>query len=937
MTMDYKPTLCLPKTDFPMKADLPRREPEIRSHWGNLYAEQRKARAGAEKFTFHDGPPYANGDVHIGTALNKILKDFIVRSRGMTGLDAPFVPGWDCHGLPIEHKVMKEAGSEARTLSPAEIRKRCRMLADHFVKHQKAQYIRLGIVADWERPYLTMDPSYEDGVLSVFQDLVEKGFVTRDKRSTSWCPNDATALAEAELEYRDKESPSIYVRCAVTKPSVALEKASKTAKWSLIVWTTTPWTLPANLAIAVNPDLDYTLFAATDRAGDKGRLYVVATKLVDAVVAACGFRDVDKQGQIRGRDLIGTTYVHPLALMDSPPVTGGRPLKEQPVVAATYVSGDDGTGCVHTAPGHGADDFRTGQAEGLPIFSPVDQYGRYTDEVGPTLKGKRVPTEANEAVLGLLGTALLHQSKITHSYAHCWRCKGPIIFRATDQWFIRMETGDLRKKALEAVAATRWVPEWGSRRIGGMVETRPDWCISRQRHWGIPIPAVVCGGCAKSWTTPGLVKNARAVVAKEGADSWFDGRPAAAFLGNEKCPHCGSAEGALAKDIFDVWFESGTSWRAAVERDPHGRMQYPSDVVIEGTDQHRGWFQLSLLPSVAVNGRAPWKTVVTNGFIVDAAGDKVSKSKGGLLHADELADKFGADVARLWVASVNYHDDVPVSHDLLQKFGENYRKIRNTFRWLLGNLDGYFPARDTVPDGELLEADRWVLARLEAVHAGALEAFEAFDFARALRLVFEFCDQDLSAFWFDFNKDRFYCDAAKSARRRSGQTACLRLADGLCRILAPILVHTTHEVWEQLPGREVGSVHLTKWPAPSSVFRGDAALLARWERLRAVRSEALAACEKLRADKAIGGNAEASVRLGLDGAVYAEFRDARDLLAEVLMVSEVEVAEGKAPVAASRSPHPKCERCWRHRPAVAGAALCARCDGVVKSLPTAGA
>ncbi len=963
--MDYKPTICLPKTDFPMKADLPRREPEIRKRWSSLYADLRKARArqpgeseedyNKRRFTFHDGPPYANGDVHIGTVLNKVLKDFIVRSRNMMGKDAPFVPGWDCHGLPIEHKVLKEALAEAKDLLPAEIRKRCRDMAEFYVAQQRDQYVRLGIEADWEGRYLTMNPAYEDGVLWAFQELYEKGLVTRDKRSTAWCPNCATALAEAELEYHDRESPSVYVRCMVHKWSPALQNAP-TGNVGFIIWTTTPWTLPANRAIAVHPQLDYTVFSA-DMKSLPQRNFIVASRLLERVTKTCGLSEVKQILTVKGADLVGTSYRHPLTgsgmLGDGFPLTGGPDLMSQSVVPALYVSAEDGTGCVHTAPGHGADDFRTGKENNLPPFSPLDDHGHYTSEVGPTLVGKRVHDEANKAVVAMLDKQLVHQGTITHSYAHCWRCKGPIIFRATDQWFIKMDQPiegksgkTLRQKAKEAIGETRWVPEWGSRRIGGMVETRPDWCISRQRHWGIPIPAVVCGNCGKTWTSPGFIRNTRKVVAKDGADAWFKGKPAATFIGSERCPDCRSTEGALARDIFDVWFESGTSWRAVVQREEHG-LHFPSDVVIEGTDQHRGWFQLSLLPSVALEGRAPWKTVVTNGFTVDDAGEKVSKSKGGLLHANELADKFGADVARLWVASINYHDDIPVSHDLLQKVGESYRRIRNTFRWLLGNLHGFDPVRDAVPDGDLLEADRWALARLDGVVAVSRKAWEDYDFARGTRMVYDFCDQDLSAFWFDFNKDRFYCDAPNGLRRRSGQTACLRVADALCRLLAPVLVHTTEEVWAHLPGERETSVHLETWPEENPTLAVDALSIGvKWESLRTIRGVVASKCEQLRANKQIGSNQEASVRIRPQNLYSGELLANSDPeeLAELLIVSEVKtdhLDESRADpgpvvveVEAMPSPHHKCARCWNLRPTVGKTSdfpdLCARCVDVVR-------
>ena len=940
--MDWKPTLRLPKTDFPMKADLVRREPEIQARWAameggaGLHAAMRRARreAKAPKFVFHDGPPYANGDVHIGTAMNKILKDLVVRSRSMMGFDAPFVPGWDCHGLPIEHRVLKEAGDEARKLTAAEIRARSRKYAEHFVEHQRRQYLRLGCVGDWFRPYSTMDPVYEDGVLSVFEDMVAKGFVTRDKRATAWCPNDATALADAELEYRDREDPSIFVRCLVNVPSPALA-ALVDAGVGLIIWTTTPWTLPANLAIAVHPDLEYTVFLA--RTPDRGDEWnIVASKRLEEVTHALKYQVIEKRGPITGSDLAGTTYKHPMAYDEGPvqftPMRDGPPLDSQPVVTAEYVSSEDGTGCVHTAPGHGADDFRTGKENGLPPWSPVDDHGCYTEEAGKGLAGRRVFKDADDGVLALVGPRLLHRGSISHSYAHCWRCKGPILFRATDQWFVQVDHEDLRARALAQVAATTWYPAWGSRRIGGMVETRPDWCISRQRHWGIPIPCFRCVDCGHSWTDGKVVARAREIVRQQGADAWFSESPPV-FTQGFRCGKCESDSLALGKDIFDVWFESGSSWRAVVQSHPDLADRFPADCVLEGTDQHRGWFQSSLLPAVAVEGRAPWRAVVTHGFLVDASGDKVSKSKGGMLNADELTKEFGADIARLWVASIEYHEDVPVSRELLTKVGDSYRRIRNTFRWLLGNLDGFDPARDSVADGDLLEADRWLLARLGEVVAESRAAWDAYDFSRATRTAYEFCDRDLSAFWCDFNKDRFYCDAAKGTRRRSGQTAAFRAAETLCRLLAPILPHTMEEVWSALPGARGASVHLETWPAAPSAAP-DATMTDRWKGILALRESVQEACERLRAAKTIGGNPEA--RVEVDPARVPAGMSLEDL-AVVLMVSEVAPgAPGSAP-AASRSPHPKCARCWTLRPTVAKTAafpdLCARCAEVVAALP----
>lgn len=945
--MDYKPTLNLPRTDFPMKADLVRREPEVRERWKamDLRARIREARRGAPTFVFHDGPPYANGDVHIGTTLNKVLKDFVVRFRTMRGFDAPYVPGWDCHGLPIEHRVMKDAGKDLDSLSPAEIRARCRAMAEHFVDHQRGQYLALGIGGEWDRPYLTMDPGYEEGVLSVFGELLGKGYITRDKRSTTWCPACTTALAEAELEYRDRESPSVYARLAAADGRAAAAFGLPAgAPVSFLVWTTTPWTLPANLAVAVHPDLEYVAVA---REGDSGAEHlVVAKRLVATVAGACGFAPGAVSAAVAGRALVGLPY-RPLQ-----PLLGFEPAAGSPaaftVLAADYVSAEDGTGCVHTAPGHGADDFATGRAAGLPPFSPVDDRGRYTAEAGAALAGKRVPKEANPAVLEALRSAgvILAEKAITHSYAHCWRCKGPILYRATEQWFVKVDHAvdgeTLRERALREVEENvRWVPAWGARRIGGMLRDRPDWCISRQRHWGIPIPAAACGGCGRTWTSPGLVANTRRTVAREGADAWFDGRPASAFLGEESCPHCGSAEASLARDIFDVWFESGTSWRAVVQRESHG-LRFPSDAVLEGTDQHRGWFQLSLLPSVAVEGRAPWRTVVTNGFIVDAGGEKVSKSKGGLLNADESTKAFGADVVRLWVASVEYREDVPVSRELMQGHGDPYRRLRNTLRWILGVLGDFDPARDAVPAASLLPLDRWVLARLREVQGAATAAWEDYEFARGLRAVYEFCDGDLSAFYFDVSKDRFYCEAAAGPERRSGQTALHAVGSALCRLLAPVLVHTADEAWAFLPGEREASVHLADWPAEGP-REGDREILDLFATLRAVRAEVASACEGLRAAKAIGSNGEASVAVApADGEAAAALAAVGpEGLAPLFLVSEVvllpaEKAPGRrATVTASASRHGKCARCWNLRATVGSDRalpdLCARCSGVVGS------
>jgi isoleucyl-tRNA synthetase len=958
--MDYKPTLCLPKTEFPMKADLANREPAVREKWKalDLYrAGRRRAReSGAPPFVFHDGPPYANGKFHIGNSLNRILKDFVTRYHHMKGEYVPWIPGWDCHGLPIETGVLKAAGPEARGLGAAEIRRRCTESARHWQGVQRDQLVGLGCEGDFERPYLTMDRSYEAGVVDVFESLLRKGYIARDRRVVSWCPNCATALAEAELEYAEKESPSVFVRCPVAAPSAALARLAGGGV-DLLVWTTTPWTLPANLAVAVHPSLEYTVFAHGDGASE--RRGVVATARLEAVAGACGLGAVRALGTLRGADLLGTTYRHPL-LAVLPAFAPARPAgapspAAQPVLPADYVSADDGTGLVHTAPGHGVDDARTGQAHGLPLYAPLRDDGRYEDGVDPALAGKRAADEANATVLGLLrgSSALAGEAKVRHSYAHCWRCKKPVLYRATEQWFVRVDHDGLRERALDRIEnRVRWIPAWGSRRIGGMVRTRPDWCISRQRTWGIPIPALRCGACGNGWTTEGVVAEAKRAIGENGSDAWFDGRMDGLAAG-AACPRCGKAEAALARDIFDVWFESGSSWNAVVRtreefRGADGK-PLPVDAVLEGTDQHRGWFQLSLLPSVAITGEAPWRAVVTHGFTVDEGGDKISKSKGGLLHADEIAKQFGADVARLWAASVEYGGDVPASPDLLKRQSEPYRRLRNTLRWILGVLDGFDPARDAVPEERMLLLDRWVLARLREVQATATQAFDAYEFARATRTVFEFCDGDLSAFHFDASKDRFYCEAPAGLARRSGQTALHAVASSLCRLLAPVLAHTTDEAHAYLPGPKEASVHLERWPSEGP-RPGDAEVLALVAEVRAVRALVAAACEPLRATKTIGANAEASVTVApADAACAAALASLGEAaLAETFLVSTVRLlpaapAAGgaRASETAERSSHGKCARCWNLRPGVGADArfpdACARCAAVVAALPAGGA
>jgi isoleucyl-tRNA synthetase len=707
--MSWKKTLNLPSTDFPMKANLVNREPEIQAGWReqDLYAQIRKARRGKELFVLHDGPPYANGDVHLGTARNKVLKDMTVRYRTMQGLDAPYLPGWDCHGLPIEHNVMKGLGKKAREATKVEIRKLCREYAEKYVEVQKESFQRFGCMGDWSNPYLTMTPQYEAGILDVFADLVEGGYVTRGLRPIHWCVSCKTALAEAELEYADATSPSIHVRFAVVEDDLGKVGGEAT---DVVIWTTTPWTLPANRAVAVHPELDYAV--VTHDGPQREQRVLVALPLVERYLAAVEGTDHQTPLVVKGAELAGVRLRHPF--LD----------REVPVVLADYVSDEDGTGCVHTAPGHGAEDFDTGRKEGLEISCPINGAGLYTADVGvPELEGVHV-FKADPQVLAILeksGT-LAASSPFDHSYPHCWRCKKPVIFRATDQWFVSVDHQSLRQRALAACENDiRWVPSWGRQRILGMLRDRPDWCISRQRAWGVPIPAFYCEGCEKVHCTADLVRHVRDVVAREGADAWFE-KDAADLVPPGLACDCGGTSFRTETDIFDVWFESGSSWRSVLTEE--NGLRFPADVYLEGHDQHRGWFQLSLLPAMGTRGEPPFKTCVTHGFFNDEQGEKVSKSKGGMkeLAPDVVFREIGVDIMRLFFLSGNYFDDVPVSRNLAKPAADQYRKIRNTFRFILGGLSGFEPREDHVDVARMRAPDRWVIQSVRVPEGSAAPA-----------------------------------------------------------------------------------------------------------------------------------------------------------------------------------------------------------------------
>jgi isoleucyl-tRNA synthetase len=907
---NYKHTLNLPRTDFPMKANLPQREPEMLARWeaGKLYEKIQAARAGGPLFVLHDGPPFANGDVHIGTALNKILKDIIVKYKTMRGYRAPYVPGWDCHGQPIEFKVKKELGEKAKTISQSELRQICRAYAEKYIEIQRRQFKRCGVFGDWEHPYLTMNPEYEAEIVGAIADLVGDGYIYRGKKPVYWCASCRTALAEAEVEYADHVSPSVYVKFPVG------DRAHEFA----VIWTTTPWTLPANLAIAVKPDFVYV----RAKAGDE--TWIVAEALVGQVSQATGV-ELQVGEKILGRDLEGLKARHPFMERDSP------------IILSPHVTLEQGTGLVHTAPGHGAEDYEIGQKYGLPTLAPVDDGGVFTSEAGQ-FAGQFV-FKANQPIVEHLNKigALAARAEVKHSYPHCWRCKNPIIFRAMEQWFIALDHRGLRQSALDEVKKVKWVPAWGQNRIAGTLEQRPDWCVSRQRAWGVPLPFLECQDCDRPLLDKQLILKFRERVAKDGVDVWFE-RDVKELFGDVNCPACGSGHLAKCADIVDVWFESGVSHRAVLKT--NRQLAFPCDVYLEGSDQHRGWFQSSLLTAMATDGRAPFRSVVTHGFLVvhvEETGKKakISKSAGRPANAEDYTKKYGADVLRLWVASEDYQGDIPLSDEIFDGVGETYRKIRNTLRILLANLYDFDPARDAVD--ELSEVDRWLLSRLQALVADLTEAYETYEFHRVYHAVNAFCAVELSSFYVDVTKDLMYTLSPHSPERRSAQTAMHRTVATLAKLLAPVLPFTAEEVWSYLPGREAESVHLAEFPAVDAARR-DQKLEARWEKLLQVRSAAALELEKARQAGQIGKSLEAQVEIEPDNAETQQIlQGLGPWLETVLIVSQAKVGKltsGQLRVKVSAADGQKCARCWRWTNDVGSDAahrqLCGRCAEVVK-------
>ncbi len=910
--MDYKDTLNLPRTSFPMKAGLPRREPEMLERWRemDLYRRLRDASAGRRKYILHDGPPYANGHIHMGTALNKVLKDFIVKSRQMAGFDAVYVPGWDCHGLPIEHEVDKNLGSRKAELSQAQVRRRCRAYADKFIDIQRSEFMRLGGLGDWYDPYITMAYPYEAIIAREFAKFYHQGAVYRSKKPIYWCNDCQTALAEAEVEYADHTSPSIFVAFPVLDDLSARYPELKGLKVFLVIWTTTPWTIPANLAVAAHPQFEYLALRHGDRA------YIMAARLGPLCMDTFGLEGWENLCAIDPKDLEGIRARHPL--YD----------RESVGVLADYVTLEAGTGLVHTAPGHGREDYETGLAYGLEVYSPVDDRGCFTPEV-EFFAGRNV-FEANPEVVAKLREvgALMAQEEITHSYPHCWRCKQPVIFRATSQWFISMEHNELRQKSLEAIRhKVEWVPPWGRERIYGMIENRPDWCISRQRAWGVPIIVFHCRDCGRHGLTPRMSERVCAVFEQEGADAWFE-RSVAELLGPEaKCPHCGSEDLYKETDILDVWFDSGVSQAAVLE--PRPDLRWPADMYLEGSDQHRGWFHSSLLCAMGTRGEPPYRMVLTHGFVVDGEGRKMSKSLGNVIPPKKVIDQYGAEILRLWVAAEDYTDDIRISPEILKQLAEAYRRIRNTMRFMLGNLADFDPERDLVDPARMGELDRLMLHRLQEIIARLLKSYDQFAFHLAYHALHNFCVVDLSGFYLDVLKDRLYTSAPADPKRRAAQSVLYRLLKDMVRLMAPILSFTAEEVWDHIPGarQEHQSVHLASFPRVDESLQ-DPELARRWEQLLKLRAEVNKALDSARKDKVVGNSLEARLTLAAPGELAGFIREQAAALAEITMVSELELVEELEAVTLESQEIPglkigieptsfaKCPRCWKRRPEV---------------------
>jgi len=942
--MELKSSINLPRTDFPMKANLPQNEPKILARWEErrIYDRIREARRGAPVYVLHDGPPYTSGPIHLGTAMNKCLKDFVVKSKTMSGLDAPYVPGWDCHGLPIEIKVDKELGGRKLQMPASAVRAECRKYAQKYLDLQRQQFKRIGVFGRFERPYATMEPQYEAVVLRTFYSFYENDFVYKGLRAVYWCMHDETALAEAEVEYENHTSSTVWVKYGLLDDPAKIDPALAGKRISTIIWTTTPWTLPASMAVAFHPDEDYVAMESG------GEVYIVAARLAPETAAKCGLANPRELAHFPGRKLERLKFQHPF--LDRK-ILG---------VLADYVTMDTGTGVVHTAPSHGAEDFATGVKYGLDATSNVDEKGILRNGL-PDYDGKRV-WEANAPIIELLKRrgALLHTEKTEHQYPHCWRCHNPVIFRATEQWFISMETpmpggkgkdDTLRTRTLERIKDVKWDPAWGEERLSNMIETRPDWCISRQRVWGVPIAVFLCVQCGKPLNDRAVNQKVVELFARSGADSWFTGEPDAILAAGTKCLHCGGTKFEKETDIFDVWLESGASYMALVDDEP--AYPWPSDLYLEGGDQYRGWFQSSLLCAMGVHGTPPYKGVVTPGWTLDEKGQAMSKSRGNDVDPVDIAGRLGGEIVRLWTASVDFREDVVGSEALMQRVGENYKKIRNTFRYILGNLAGFDPERDAVPFEQMESLDQYMLRQTCAFAADLRAWYDEFAFHKVYHRVNHFAIVDLSAFYFDVLKDRLYVSAPRSTGRRSAQTAVWRIGEALVRLLAPILSFTCEEIWPYMPklSERGESVHLAAFPTTADALGGNVAPSDEqqerdWTTLRSVRDDVLKALEEARNQKLIGGGLEAQVHVTASAPVFSVLKRHEEQLRYLFIVSAVRLSQGSGngtggvTVEVGKADGTKCERCWnysthvgedKHYPTV-----CERCSAVLEEIESSG-